>query len=262
MKYYVVSDVHGFDTHLKKALQEAGFFEEREPCRLIVCGDLLDRGQEARRLVDFMLELHGEGRLIYILGNHEELLVQCLQEIARGNVYEIAGALSHHYSNRTWDTLLQLAEMSEEEAVRHPHELVRSVMHSDFYRKLLPLGVDYFETPHHIFTHGWIPCHVEGTRFSASYRYDPDWRRADRDAWRQARWLNGMELACKHRVLEPDKTVVCGHYHCSFGHSRIAHRCSEWGRDADFSPFSAEGILAIDASTYNSGRVNCVVIED
>ena len=30
MKYYVVSDVHGYYTHLKKALEEAGFFDEKD----------------------------------------------------------------------------------------------------------------------------------------------------------------------------------------------------------------------------------------
>ena len=37
---------------------------------------------------------------------------------------------------------------------------------------------------------------------------------------------------------------------------------SEWGKDADFSPFEAEGIIAIDACAASSGRVNCIVIED
>ena len=58
------------------------------------------------------------------------------------------------------------------------------------------------------------------------------------------------------------KAIVCGHWHTSYGHSFIDRSCSEWGKDADFSPFSAEGILAIDASTPDSLMVNCVVIED
>ena len=74
LKYYVVSDVHGYFTHLKNALDSAGFFEETEPSKLIVCGDLLDRGEEARELAALMKALKDEGRLIYILGNHEQLL--------------------------------------------------------------------------------------------------------------------------------------------------------------------------------------------
>lgn len=262
MKYYVVSDVHGYYTQLKKALKDAGFFDEREPCVLIVCGDLLDRGPEARPLIRFMLQLMEEGRLIYILGNHEELLVQCLQEIASGGVHEIASGMSHHYNNGTWDSLLQISEMSEMEAYNNPGKLVRRVMHSPLCQKLLATCVDYYETPHFIFTHGWIPCHKEGGSPYAKYRYDPHWREADERAWRRARWFNGMELACRHRVVEPNKTIVCGHWHTSYGHACIHHSCSEWGSGAIFSPFSASGILAIDASTANSSTINCVVIED
>ncbi|MBQ9749775.1 MAG: metallophosphoesterase [Clostridia bacterium] len=258
MKYYVVSDVHGYYTCLTKALRDAGFFDETEECKLVVCGDLFDRGPEAKSLIKFILQLMKDGRLIYILGNHEDLLVQCLQEISRGNADEIASGMSCHYSNMTWDTLLQISEMSESEACKNPNELVRRVMQSSFYRELLPACVDYFETPKHIFTHGWIPVFT----LDDSYTYNPDWRNADVQEWRRARWLNGMELACKHRVVEPDKTIVCGHWHTSYGHACFEHSCSEMGEDADFSPFGARGILAIDASTHRSQKVNCVVVED
>lgn len=262
MKYYVVADVHGYFTYLKRALTEAGFFEETEPCKLIVCGDLLDRGPEARETIDFMVKLLEEDRLIYVLGNHEELMVQCLQEISHGGVYEIACGMSHHSHNMTWDSLLQISEMSERDGYHAPGELVRRVIQSPLYRKLLPTCVDYFETPHYIFVHGWIPCKMEGYKPRAKYRPIPDWRDADEDEWRRARWYNGMEIACRHHVIEEGKTIVCGHWNTSYGHAKIHRLCSEWGTDAIFSPFSDEGILALDASAANSGRLNCVVIED
>ena len=31
MRYYVVADVHGYYSAMKKALKDAGFFEEKEP---------------------------------------------------------------------------------------------------------------------------------------------------------------------------------------------------------------------------------------
>ena len=60
MKYYVMTDTHGFYSIFMKTLTEAGFFEEKEPCKLILCGDVLDRGQEARELVDFLISLMKE----------------------------------------------------------------------------------------------------------------------------------------------------------------------------------------------------------
>ncbi len=262
MKYYVVADVHGYYGLLKQALQEAGFFDETAPCKLVVCGDILDRGSEANETVAFFLELMKKDQLIYILGNHEDLLVQCLQEIARGGIFEIASGFSHHSHNKTWDSLLQLSQMSESDAYQAPDELIRRVRGSSFYQELLPQGVNFYETPNYIFTHGWIPVQLDRTGTSAKYRYDPNWREADVTDWQRARWLNGMELACKHRIIEEGKTVVCGHYHTSYGHARIDHSCSEWDVDADFSPFRAEGVWAIDGCVAYSQKVNCIVIED
>ena len=256
MRYYAVSDVHGNYTLLRKILDKIGFFNDKKPHKLLMNGDLLDRGQEANQLIDFMIDLMRKDMLIFVLGNHEELLIQCLQELARGSVSE------HHYLNGTWNTLLQISEMNEDEAYANPNELIRRVIDSPLYKQLLTICVDYYETPNYIFTHGWIPCFTQGYGPYVKYTYNHDWRNADIDSWRRARWHNGMELACKHHVVEPDKTIVCGHWNTSFGHARINKHGTEWGADANFSPFYADGIIAIDAATYYSKKINCIIIDD
>ena len=57
MRYYVTADVHGFFSELRAALDEAGFFEDKEPHKLIICGDIYDRGSEALQLQAFLLDL-------------------------------------------------------------------------------------------------------------------------------------------------------------------------------------------------------------
>ena len=262
MKYYVMTDTHGFFSIFMKTLTEAGFFDETDPCKLILCGDVLDRGQEACELVDFLISLLHKDKLIFVMGNHDQLLVECLQAIARGAVEEIANGNSHHYRNKTWDTLLQLSGMTALEAYNNPNELIRLVMASPYYQVLLPAAIDYYETDHYIFVHGWIPSIVTGEKPDFAYSYNPDWRNADPLAWRKARWLHPIELACRHKVLEPGKTVVCGHKTASYGHAHFGKGTPQWGEDADFTPFRAEGIWAIDASTVNSSHMNCIVIED
>ena len=262
MKNFVLTDVHGFYSIMIDTLTEVGFFSEPEPPRLIVLGDLLDRGNEALKMVEFMKALKDEGRLTYVRGNHEDLLVACLQEISQGEVFNISSPLSHHFTNGTWDSLLQLSMMDKESALRYPRELVARVMHSTYYKELLPMTVDYLETEKHIFVHGYIPARESGRGAFKWYTYDPDWRDADYDAWRAARWYNGMSLSSTFGVKEPGKTVVCGHYHASYGHSRIRNLSSEWGRDAIFEPYYDEGIIAMDASTANSGKMNCLVFEE
>ena len=86
-----------------------------------------------------------------------------------------------------------------------------------------------------------------------------DWRNAGHDMWRSARWINGMDMAFMNIV--PDKTVVCGHWHASYGHARTKGS-PEWGNGADFSPYINKGIIAIDACTAYTGVVNVVVLED
>lgn len=262
MKYYVVSDVHGYYNLMKKALKDAGFFDEKEPCKLIVCGDMLDRGKEAVQMVDFMLKLKKEGRLIYIRGNHEDLLMQCLQEIASKGVHEIASGMSKHYKNGTWDTLLQLSCMDVMEAYNNAAELIGRVRRSPYYKELLPSCVDYYETDNYIFTHGWIPCHCDDYRVTNGCKYNPNWRKASVTAWKMARCFNGIDMACRYKMTEKNKTIVCGHWHTSYGHSKIEKRGKELDKNADFSPFKAKGILAIDGCTAYSGIVNCVVIEE
>ena len=263
MKLFVVSDPHGFYGYLMKALTKAGFFDalkNNEDCRLVVCGDLLDRGSEAVALVNFMLDLEKQGKLIYIFGNHEELLDKCLRDIDNGGIYDIACGMSYHYSNCTWHTLLQLSKMTELEAYNAPQELIQRVKSSRFYTELLPTAINYYETQNYIFVHGWLP--YDATFPDCKPIYMTNWREAKADGWHASRWGNGMELCCKHGIKEDGKTVVCGHWNASFGHSEFEKKCSEFGADADHTPFYSDGIIAIDADTALSETVNCVVIED
>ena len=64
-----------------------------------------------------------------------------------------------------------------------------------------------------------------------------------------------------HGVREAGKTVVCGHWNCSWGHAHVDGVCSERGKDAITTPFYADGIIAIDACTARWGKVNCIKIE-
>ena len=262
MKYYVISDPHGFCAETVDALRCAGYFDDTSEHRLIVVGDLLDRGSEANKLVEFMMEQDRLGLLIYVIGNHEDLLVDALQALAKGDVSRVADPTTHHYRNGTWDTILQLSGMEESYAINSPMELVREVLDHDFYRHLLYRAVDYFETKNYVFTHGYIPCITEGFRPVISATYDPDWREASPQLWRTARWYNGMEMNYLHGVRIPDKTIVCGHWHASYGHAIIEGKCNEFGEGADFSPFFGDGIISIDACTKVSGKVNCIILED
>lgn len=87
---------------------------------------------------------------------------------------------------------------------------------------------------------------------------NPDWRSASAADWKKARWFNGMDLA---PFKTEHKTVVCGHWHASYGHN-LAEGSPEFGPGSVFTPYYGEGIIAIDGCTVVTGIVNVLVLNE
>lgn len=236
-KLFVVSDVHSFYSEMKYALDQAGFEEDNENHWLVVCGDALDRGNESVEMLHYLVTLE---RKVLVRGNHDSLLEDCM---IRGIAY------SHDISNGTAKTIYDLGNAGEGNPFDKCCEIAR--MKTQAYRDSL---VNYFETKNYIFVHGWIP--------HRKYPYKPitDWRNANSSEWDDAQWTNGVELA-KRGVIEPGKTIVCGHWHCSYGHA-IDNNISEFKEDAIWEPYYTEGCIAIDRCTAYTGEVNVLILED
>lgn len=257
MRYYVTADVHGYFSQLQSVLTEKGFFQDRGPHKLIICGDLFDRGTEALSLQRFILDLLAKNQVILIRGNHEDLALNLLHNWHRRSYLQ-----SHHHTNGTVDTLCQLTGAGTRDLYTHTETVGRAFLQTPYIQEIIPAMMDYFETDRYIFTHGWIPCTPISVR-SNKMEYAPiaDWRTAGKTAWEKARWINGMEAA-HHGIAEPGKTIVCGHWHCSFGHCRYENDGGEFDNAPNFSPYYGSGIIALDACTALSKKVNCIVIED
>ena len=257
MRYYVVADVHGFFDELKVALAEKGFFEDKTPHKLVICGDLFDRGQQALLLQEFILDLLSKEEVILIKGNHEDLTLQLLNQWHRESYL-----LHHHHTNGTIDTVCQLTESTMLDIYDNPEYFGRELLKSSYIQEIIPAMLNYYETEHYIFTHGWIPCiAIETDTNETNYIYMEDWRNASEISWNKARWINGMEAA-HSGVIENGKTIVCGHWHCSFGHSRYEKDGGEFDNHPNFNPYYADGIIALDACTPISKKINCIVIDD
>ncbi|MCM1441032.1 MAG: metallophosphoesterase [Roseburia sp.] len=257
-----MADVHGFYTAMISALKDKGYFEDNTPHKLIVCGDLFDRGSEAKELQRFILELLEKDEVILIKGNHEDLALDLIIN-PKKYLWDLFTALTcHHYRNRTMDTFFQLTGYELKDAIKNMKDFAAKSKETPFVKTIIPAMCNYFETSNYIFVHGWIPCVAHGARAQAdTFYYKPDWRSAKAADWDYSRWHNGM-LAWSQGVKEPNKAIICGHWHTSYGHSKIENKCSEHGEDAIFTPFIADGIIALDACTAHSGFVNCVVIDE
>lgn len=256
MRYYVTSDIHSYFTLFKEALTKQGFFEDEEPHKLVICGDLFDRGFEALELQNFIVDLMEKDQVILIRGNHEDLMLDLIRDWKQKSYL-----FYHHGRNGTVDTALRLTGITRENFFYEPDKVLEHLLKSSFITQILPAMQNYFETDHYIFTHGWIPCLSVQNAAGKNYMPIHDWRTISKEYWDNSRWINGMEAA-HDGILEKNKTIVCGHWHCSFGHSRYENDGEEFGETSNFNPYYAEGIIAIDGCTAYSGQVNCIIIED
>lgn len=259
MKFYVVSDVHGFYTQFNKALEEKGYFSDQGEKKLIILGDLFDRGKECRELQSFIVDLIDKDEVILVKGNHEDLIEELVDNLEMYTDYGIY--TTHHYRNGTMNTICDLLGISIYDLMLYP-DMVRNKMRcTPYFKRIIPSMIDYFETEKYIFVHGWIPCKKDSKYHASKYKKIDDWRESDEEMWKESRWSNGMEAA-HQGVIEEGKTILCGHWHASYGHSVYEGKGEEFGENSDFTPYYGDGIIAIDGCTAYSKTVNVVVIED
>lgn len=242
-RFLIMSDVHGFYNEMINALNKVNFNPETD--FLISLGDTTDRGPNPQKVINFLESLP---RKKLVLGNHESLLMNCIEN---GFPY------SADWHNGTAQTILDLAPNSKtfEEACTVAYEKVKPFVDS---------MVNYFETANYIFVHSFIPLKcLDGlskyyTR-NRQFEFDPDWRYAHASEWEAARWGNPYELAKKGFL--PDKTLVFGHFHTSWPRHKYEGE-PEMGKGADFSIYYGDGYIGIDGCTAYSGKVNVLVLED
>lgn len=234
-KLFVVSDVHGHCTILKEALARAGFDRKNEDHLLICCGDYFDRGDENLEVLKFF---EGLEHKILLRGNHEDLLLKLLHT---------GRLLPHHYINGTMNTLRNFFGSYSVDPATDTIDFSGKTRNTDRICGFIGETVDYYETEHHVFVHGWLPengCTAEKRR------------QASREAWEKARWVKWTERYDGQRPLA-DKTLVCGHMPTFFA------KASGSGRSANSCDiFYGNGIIAIDAGTADTKKINVLVLED
>jgi len=244
--YFVVSDVHSFYNEMIEALDIAGFDPENETHIFVSLGDLFDRGPDSVKLLDFVNQLP-DNRKILIKGNHEDLIEDALHR----------GYFRHHdWHNGTDKTIYQLSNVYDNDSIA-----IEKCKKNTALKQYLKSCINYYETKNYVFVHGWIPT-------------SDNWRNGD---WKQARWKCCFDEWSKGNII-PDKIIVAGHWHTSYGHSKYHNNGPEWDDEwikifhdlhpkkklsntACFDIFKDNGILAMDACTVYSHKVNCLRLE-
>jgi serine/threonine protein phosphatase 1 len=255
MTFFVVSDIHGFFTPFKEALDRADFDANNENHYLISCGDMFDRGPDSEELLKYVMSLE---RKILIRGNHDLLFDDLCY---RGFPY------SHDKHNGTVRTVQDLGGSIISRNFENCCEIALNKTKN--YRDQL---VNYFETENYIFVHSWIPTsiHFKGDSKPWYQRgkvcsWLEDWRNASDAEWESAMWGNPFLMA-QAGLNKTGKTIVFGHWHCSAGHvlNNIEGIFSEFDENACWEPYEnkEQGIIGIDRCTVHTGEVNVLVLED
>jgi serine/threonine protein phosphatase 1 len=164
-----IGDIHGcqiaFDTLLKHlAITPAD--------TVVVLGDVIDRGPGTRQVIDRLIELRNQCRLIFVLGNHEEMFLDSLTVEDVREPWMGFGGL---------ETLISYGEHAEDTGELPPEHVA-----------FLKSGLDYFETESTIFVHANL---------------EPGKPLAEQTA----EWLRWAKLTRRERPLPSGQRVICGH---------------------------------------------------
>lgn len=85
-KIFAVGDIHGCLDKLRRLMEKTR--PDRRTDTLVFLGDYIDRGPDSRGVVDFVLDLREtHDRVVCLLGNHEEMLLDYLRDPGSRNLY-------------------------------------------------------------------------------------------------------------------------------------------------------------------------------
>lgn len=269
--YFVVSDIHGFLTPLLGALEAAGFDSDNDNHILIINGDVFDRGDETIKLYKW-LNSFPEHRIVYIKGNHEYLLEDCLKRRAFH---------SYDYRNGTYHTLLQIflyenakwdlpVPLNDEQLFNH---MDSSKVINWFKTRN---WVNYFELPSCIITHSFIPLHnLDGKHYSEInnrvYNYNPCWRNnTTAREWLEASWgcpYLKFFSGYFNEEIKNNKTLIVGHWQTPHFAKYIQDKelCDINQLKESYNNdgiFYCENLMGIDSTVLRSNKINVVVIKN
>lgn len=178
---FAIGDVHGCFETLEQLLTKWNADNEQ----LIFIGDLIDRGEQSREVVQLAMKLSTDYGAVVIGGNHEDLLLEWLDgPMQHASFYYAVGGketLASFFSRKLVQ-LLSPEELAEKLQNEHPNEI-------KFLRSL----PDYVEYKHHIFVHAGINLNLS------------NWKNSGRQFFRSIR------EPFHQGVNKTGKTIVFGH---------------------------------------------------
>ena len=233
MKYFIVSDIHAHYNVLKKELDKNKFSPED---KLIVVGDLFDRGKESKEVLIYLKDLWDQGKCEIIMGNHDVFLLDFLNENYERVQFNIE-------RNGFAETLISLSGCHEINQ-NYPEIRDKIIVNFPYLKEWLESFPLFKETDSYIFVHGGI----DGS--------DPDWKKS---TVRDFVWGRQYDLP-RHK----DKTVIAGHHRVATIRKKdfIDYNKLFLDDKKQFDIMYCDGKILIDRFVEVSKELNILILDD
>lgn len=103
MQALVIGDIHGSLNELQKLIKDV----DRTTTRIILVGDLIDRGVNSEGVIDFVRD----NGIECVQGNHEQMLIECLPYLQHDKLWALGS--SDWYLNGGHDVLKKYSSQSK-----------------------------------------------------------------------------------------------------------------------------------------------------
>jgi len=219
------SDVHGQSTKLLKLLNTAEYEPEKD--LLVICGDLIDRGEENLDALATCINLQKQGAIL-LKGNHEQFLEQSVKEMLTSETWR-----SHPSENlNNWVKHNGGASMFEEIKDLSNNKLVEILS----FVQNLPI---YFEVGNYIFTHA-----------GANTRKPIQKNTEDETVW--------MEDRFPYCPAYKNKIMIFGHIPTWLLHQYSAKGKKEWKNTTIWFDTTWKDKIGIDCGGVFGGRLAAI----
>ncbi|MED3792479.1 metallophosphoesterase family protein [Niallia alba] len=223
-KAFVVSDIHGQYDHFVELIQHW----DRETQKLLILGDMIDRGKNSLKVVQEAMklkQLYGN-QVIVLKGNHEDMLLNFLDEPGcdYGELFFRNGGNTTAWEFADDEHLMFKSYAERAELIKQRKDEINFIRNTR----------DYYEFGDVLFVHAGIDTFISDWRKTETHKFY--WNRG---------WWN-------HRN-ETGKTIVYGHTP-----TQLLHK----DKSNDIWINEANKYINIDGGAVFGGQLNGIVIDN
>lgn len=230
-----MSDIHGCYDEMMALYNQLPIDPEKD--QLIICGDVIDRGPDTKKVVEQLIEWKEKyPHWQFLYGNHEDLMLDAL--MYGGKIYGDFYLWWKQGGKQTTESYIPPDLTDFEKALVKPEDVIPQE-----HLEWLASRPVFYETDDYYFVHGGL---IPNQQPEDSLRYDLIWVR---DGFIDSDYDWG-------------KKVIFGHTADSWG--RYYNPKTPWGKSQSFMPIVKKNKIGIDTACCppSNQRLTCVQLPE